>query len=59
MLPTVSHANSTPKTLERVIVFIDGGYIRQLFLDLFNDDNLNLTNLSRDLIKWYNGFPQK
>ena len=59
MSPTVSHANSTPKPLERVMVFIDGGYIRQLFLDLFNDDNLNLTNLSRDLIKWYNRFPQK
>jgi len=29
-----------PKPLERVMIFIDGGYLRKLFIDLFGDDNI-------------------
>lgn len=51
--------NSPPlKPLERVIIFIDGGYIRRLFVDLFGDDKINFTALKNRLLNWYNGYPQ-
>lgn len=55
-MPSAS-AGPAPKPLERVMIFIDGGYLRRLFLNLFNDDNIDCTKLARDLIKWYNTWP--
>jgi uncharacterized LabA/DUF88 family protein len=42
---------------ERVMIFIDGGYLRRLFIDLFGDDSINYTALSRDLLEWYKTWP--
>ena len=42
---------------ERVMIFIDGGYLRKLFTDLFGDDFINYTALSKDLLKWYRTWP--
>ena len=47
-----------PRPLERVMIFIDGGYLRRLFKDLFKHDNINYTEVKNYLLRWYNGFPQ-
>ena len=46
-----------PKPLERVMIFIDGGYLRKLFTNLFGDDNIDLSKVEFDLLKWYNTIP--
>ena len=53
----ISGSGSSPKPLERVMIFIDGGYIRKLFLELFNNDKNNFTKVSHNLLKWYNTWP--
>lgn len=45
------------KPLERVMIFVDGGYIRKIFNDLFGDDNIHYWKLRNDLQKWYNDIP--
>ena len=50
------------KPLERVVIFIDGGYVRGLFSNLFRDDNVNYANVNyanvrNDLLNWYNALP--
>jgi uncharacterized LabA/DUF88 family protein len=45
------------KPLERTMIFIDGGYLRRLFLDAFQEDKINYNIIKRDLIKWYNAYP--
>jgi uncharacterized LabA/DUF88 family protein len=47
----------TPKPLERVIIFIDGGYLRRLFDDLFGDDNISFRKLRGYLLNLYNKTP--
>ncbi len=42
-----------PKPLEPVMIFIDGGYLRKLFADLFGDDNINFALLRDDLLFLY------
>lgn len=49
-----TYESATPKPLERVMIFIDGGYIRKIFNDLFGDDNIHYWKLRNDLQKWYN-----
>jgi hypothetical protein len=39
------------------MIFIDGGYIRKIFNDLFGDDNIHYWKLRNDLQKWYNEIP--
>lgn len=56
MTRTIGSAQSKP--LESVAIFIDGGYIRRHFKDLFGDDNINFTAMKNTLLNWYNGFPQ-
>jgi len=56
-MPRIISGGSVPKPLERVMIFIDGGYIRQLFKDLFEDDQINFTKVKNDLLKWYNSIP--
>jgi uncharacterized LabA/DUF88 family protein len=53
----ISASGSSPKPLERVMIFIDGGYIRRIFSDLFGDDNIHYWRLRNDLQKWYNAIP--
>ena len=48
---------SSPKPLERVVIFIDGGYIRELFRELFEHDRIDFTNVARSLIRLYNTWP--
>ena len=51
---TRSYASETyPKPLERIMIFIDGGYIRKIFNDLFGDDNIHYWKVRNDLQKWY------
>ena len=45
------------KPLERLMIFIDGGYLRRLFKDVFGDENIDFSKLRNDLIKWYNDIP--
>ena len=47
-------ASSPPKPLERVMIFIDGGYIRKISRDLFGDDIIDYWKIRNDLQKWYN-----
>ena len=50
-------SGAAPKPLERVMIFIDGGYLRKLFIDKFGDDNINFSNLRNQLLKWYHTVP--
>lgn len=45
------------KPLERVMIFIDGGYIRRLFVDLFGDYNIDFLKLRRYLLDLYDRTP--
>lgn len=50
----ISASGGFPKPLERVMIFIDGGYIRELFKELFGNDNIDYWKIRNDLVKWYN-----
>ena len=43
-----------PKPFERVIIFIDGGYLRKLCKDFFGHDNINFKKLGLALIHRFN-----
>jgi len=45
------------KPLERVMIFIDGGYLRKLFNDLLGDDNIDFLKLRSYLLDLYNRTP--
>jgi len=45
------------KPLENVMIFIDGGYLRKLFLDLIGDDNINFLTLRNYMLDLYNRTP--
>lgn len=53
-----SSSSGLRKPLERVMIFIDGGYLRRLFDDLFKHDKINYTKVKNSLLISYNGFPQ-
>lgn len=53
-MPGTGGSGSNPKPLERIMIFIDGGYIRKIFIDLFDDDNIDYWKIRNDLQKWYN-----
>jgi len=42
-----------PKPLEPIMIFIDGGYLRRLFIDLFGDDKIDFNKLRSDLVFFY------
>lgn len=46
------------KPYVRVMVFVDGGYLRKLFHDLFGDDNINLKNMQLHLIRSFDNIRQ-
>jgi len=58
LVARTSSSSGFQKPLEHVMIFIDGGYLRKLFDDLFKHDNINYTKVKNSLLKWYNGFPQ-
>jgi len=45
------------KPLERVMIFIDGGYLRRLFIESFGDDNIEFFKLRIYLLDLYNRTP--
>lgn len=45
------------KPTERIMVFIDGGYVRRIFSDLFGDDKIDFRGLLRCLLKNYEAIP--
>ncbi|MDH5449247.1 MAG: NYN domain-containing protein [Candidatus Bathyarchaeota archaeon] len=47
----------SPKPLEKVMIFIDGGYLRKLFNDLFGDDNIDFLKLRNYMLDLYNRTP--
>lgn len=49
--------SSVIKPLERVMIFIDGGYIRKLFVDLIGDDSIDFLELRRYLLDLYDRTP--
>lgn len=59
-MPRVTSApvpRPAPKPLERLMIFIDGGYLRRIFTDLFGDDNIDYGKMSDSLLGWYNSIP--
>jgi hypothetical protein len=46
-----------PKPLERVIIFIDGGYLRKQSIDLFGHDYLEFYKLRAYLLDLYDRTP--
>ena len=42
-----------PRPLEPIMIFIDGGYLRRLFVDLFGDDKIDFDMLRVDLMLIY------
>ena len=57
MSPYTRISSSSNKPFERVVIFIDGGYVRKLFLDLFNDDNIEYAKMIQDFLGWYEASP--
>ena len=45
------------KPLEKVMIFIDGGYLRKLFRDLLGDDNIDFFKLRNYMLDLYNRTP--
>ena len=46
-----------PKPLERVMIFIDGGYLRGIFNDVFGDDDIDYRKVSNTILGIYNAIP--
>lgn len=46
----------SPKLFERVMVFVDSGYLRKLCMDCFGHDNIDFRELRRQLIQNFNEF---
>lgn len=46
-----------PKPFERVMVFVDGGYLRELCKDFFGHDNIDFRKFHRELIRLFNNMP--
>ena len=42
---------------EKVILFIDGGYLRRLFKEFFGDDNIDFLKVRKTLLDFYDGTP--
>ena len=50
-------SGGSQKPLERVMIFIDGGYLRKLFRDLLGDDNIDFFKLRNYVLDLYNRTP--
>lgn len=50
-------SGGSQKPLEKVMIFIDGGYLRKLFLDLIGDDNIDFFKLRNYMLDSYNRTP--
>jgi len=48
---------SMASPLEKVMIFIDGGYLRKLFLDLIGDDNIDFFKLRSYMLDLYERTP--
>lgn len=54
-MPEISGGVFIP--FEKVILFIDGGYLRRLFKDSFDDDNIDLWKMKNKLLSLYANTP--
>lgn len=43
-----------PRPFERIMVFVDGGYLRELCLEFFGNDNIKFDTLRKDLVSAFN-----
>jgi len=46
-----------PKPIERVMIFIDGGYLRKTYQEVFGDDKIDFLKLVRGLATFYESNP--
>jgi uncharacterized LabA/DUF88 family protein len=51
---SISGSSAGPKPLERVMVFVDGGYLRELSKNLEKTDTINYSHLSWVFIRMFN-----
>lgn len=54
-MPTISYAPIKPT--ERLMVFIDGAYLRKVFRDLFGDDKIDWKKFHHAMLGMYNVLP--
>ncbi|HML03923.1 MAG TPA: NYN domain-containing protein [Candidatus Bathyarchaeia archaeon] len=47
----------SPRPTERVMIFIDGGYLRKTYRELFGDDKIDYLALPRGLLNLYEATP--
>jgi uncharacterized LabA/DUF88 family protein len=50
-------ASNPATTTERVMIFIDGGFVRSVFKELFGSDAIDFQNLIQGLVRLYNAIP--
>jgi len=54
-MPTIGYAPLKPT--ERIMIFIDGGYVRKVYRDLFGDDNIDYQGFLNCLLRNYEAIP--
>jgi uncharacterized LabA/DUF88 family protein len=54
-MPSIGFAPLKPT--ERVMVFIDGGYVRAVYKELFGDDRIDYAGLLKGLLQFYSEIP--
>ena len=54
MSPRTSASSGSPRPLERVMVFVDGGYLRKTMKDLFHNDEVDWIKLRDFFVRKYN-----
>ena len=54
-MPSASAGPFIP--FERVIIFIDGNYLRKRFKEFFGDDNIDFFKVRKQLLSWYTNTP--
>ena len=50
-------SGGSQKPLERVMIFVDGNYLRRLFKEFFDDDNIDFFKMRNSLLTWYDSIP--
>jgi len=58
MTPRISSSSGHLKPLEQVMIFIDGGYLSKLFIDLYKHKKIDYVKVKNSLLDQYNDFPQ-
>ena len=54
----MSFSPGISRPFERIMIFVDGGYVRKSFYDLFGDDIIDFGRMKSSLIDLYNQVPE-